>query len=232
MCVFFSKGSDAKPAVMMAHPSRSWGRRTVMVRGQPGLYAQFQSSLAYTDVRPCLRKKKRHQILLKDTQITGLKDVRHGFEEDACHRVASTGLSLSPPKVGWGSAEHQGWQACALSQQTSRQMSRKSVPLTERPTVLWAAGSHPPVSGGLLVGEPIQYKRKQMSAPSAKSLSYISGTIPQAQGGFVNFFQMVTECFTPWGTSKPGFSTQVSITATQSPHSQYGTSFSTSQKSS
>lgn len=107
-----------------------------MVRGQPGLHAQFQSSLAYTDVRPCLRKKKRNQILLKDTQITGLKDVRHGFEEDACDRVASTGLSLSPPKVGWGSAEHQGWQACALSQQTSRQMSRKSVPLTERPTVL------------------------------------------------------------------------------------------------
>lgn len=52
-----------------------------------------------------------------------------------------------------------------------------------------------------------------MSALSAKSLSCILGTIPQAQGGFVNFFQMVTECFTRGGTSRPGFSTQVSITA-------------------
>lgn len=219
MCVFFSEGSDAKPAVMMAHPSRPsvWKVEAgELLRFEASLGYMLSSSLAWPTQMwdPASERKKRNQILLKDTQITGLKDVRHGFDEDACDRVASTGLSLSPPKVGWGSAEHQGWQACALSQQTSRQMSRKSVPLTERPTVLWAAGSHPPISGGLLVGEPIQYKRKQMSAPSAKSLSYISGTIPQAQGGFVNFFQMVTECFTPWGTSKPGFSTQVSITAT------------------
>lgn len=48
-------------------------------------------------------------------------------------RVASTGLSMSSPKLGWGSAEHQGWQACTLSQQTSRQMSRKSVPLPRGP---------------------------------------------------------------------------------------------------
>lgn len=92
--------------------------------------------------------------------------------------------------------------------------------------MLCAVASHPPVSGDLLVGEPIQYKRKQMSALSAKSLSRILGTIPQAQGGFVNFFQMVSECFTPGGTSEPGFSTQESITAIYPRHSQCGASFS------
>ena len=52
-----------------------------------------------------------------------------------------------------------------------------------------------------------------MSGLPAKPLSCILGTIPHAQGGFVNFFQMMTECCTPRGTSKSCFSTQVNISS-------------------
>lgn len=55
---------------------------------------------------------------------------------------------------------------------------------TQRSTMLQAVCSHVPVNSYLLVGEPIHYKRKQMSALPAKSLSCILGTIPHAQGGF------------------------------------------------
>lgn len=49
---------------------------------------------------------------------------------------------------------------------------------------LQAVCIHMHVSSYRLVGEPIQYKRKQMSGLPAKSLSCILGTIPHAQGGF------------------------------------------------
>lgn len=101
------------------------------------LHTKFQSSLAYKDERLPLKEKKRNQILLKDTQITGLKDVRHGFEGDTCDKSGFLQAFLCHLlRLAGGQQNIRGGRLAHFSQQISRQMSRKSVPVTKRPTML------------------------------------------------------------------------------------------------
>lgn len=82
-------------------------------------------------------RKKRNQILLKDTQITGLKDVRHGFEGDTCDKSGFLQAFLCHLlRLAGGQQNIRGGRLAHFSQQISRQMSRKSVPVTKRPTML------------------------------------------------------------------------------------------------
>lgn len=109
-------------------------------------------------------------------------------------------------------------------------------PLPRGPPCSGVVCRHPPVSGELPVCEPLQYKRKQTKTDVCCScqVSFLHFRNHSTSTGRVLLisFRWWLSALHHVGPPKPGFSTQVSVSALQPSHSQCGTSFSMCKKKS
>lgn len=199
MCIFFSsKYSNAKPGVVANACSPSMREveagELLWVRGQPELHSKFLSSLGYSDP---IKREIGNWLKRCKAWLWGCR-----LRQNGSYRP------LSPPKAGWGVSRPSGVASLHTFLDTSAgKWAEMQFPLPRGPPCSGVVCRHTPVSGELLVGEPLQYKRKQTKTDVCSScqvpfLHFRNHSTSTGRVLLISFRWWMTECFAPRGTSK------------------------------